>query len=269
MTTRMTTMYDGSVKHRMQWLEAVASDKRMRGLPSACAILLATRYVNSQHGMAWPSIDRLASELHTDRRNCRRALDRLVDAGWIGRSLGGGRGRSNRYHLKKGTCAPLSGTEKGGVHDRNRGAGDSVTDLNGGSSAPRTLERINPGRNAGVRRGAPSGSASWDKTTRGVRPKQRKPLTPFPEGWVLNLAQLHDAHRIAEWDQEQTEREFEKFQNWYLEHGVLRKDWPRAWQNWCIKGREIADRDRRQEARTGVRSAATGYKKWLDRQKIG
>src|SRR5262249_12069529 len=179
-----------SVKHRMQWLEAAASDKRMRGLPSACAILLATRYVNSQHGMAWPSIDRLASELHTDRRNCRRALDRLGDSDWVarslcggrwrGRRLGGGRGRSNRYHLKKGTCAPLSGTEKGGVHDRNRGAGDSVTDLNGGSSAPRTLERINPGRNAGVRRRAPSGSASWDKTPRGVCPKQRKPLTPFP-----------------------------------------------------------------------------------------
>src|SRR5262249_60516401 len=105
MTTR-TTMYDGSVKHRMQWLEAVARDKRMRGLPSACAILLATRYVNSKNGMAWPSIDRLASELDTDRRNCRRALDRLVDAGWIGRSLGGGRGRAKPDPLKGGARAP-------------------------------------------------------------------------------------------------------------------------------------------------------------------
>jgi hypothetical protein len=261
-------MHDGSVKHRMQWLEAVARDKRMRGLPSACATLLATRYVNSKNGMAWPSIDRLASELHTDRRNCRRALDRLVDAGWIGRSIGGGRGRSNRYHLKGGACAPLSGTENGGVDDRNRGAGDSKTDVNGGPSAPRTLEGINiPGRNAGVRRRAPKTYESKDKTMRGAL--QRKPLTPFPEDLVLNLAQLHDAHRIAEWDQEQAEREFEKFRNWYVEHGVLRTDWPRAWQNWCIKGREIADRDRRNEARTGARSAATGYKKWLDRQETG
>jgi Helix-turn-helix domain len=260
-------MYEGSVKYRLQWLEEVATDKRMRGLPLACATLLATRYVNRKNGLAWPSVDRLASELQTDRRNCRRALDRLVDAGWIGRSIGGGRGRSNRYHLKAGPTATLSCTANGGLHDRNGGAGDSKTDVNGGPSAPRTLEVNIPGRNAGVRPRAPGTSASRDKTSMGVL--QPKPLRAFPEDWVLNLAQLHDAHRVAGWDQEQAEREFEKFRNWYLEHEVLRKDWHRAWQNWCIKGREIADRDRRQEARTGARSAATGYKKWLDRQKTG
>ena len=69
-------MNEGSVKYRLQWLEEVAVDKRMRGLPLACAVLLATRYVNSESGLAWPSVDRLARELQTDRRNCRRALDR-------------------------------------------------------------------------------------------------------------------------------------------------------------------------------------------------
>jgi hypothetical protein len=41
----------------------------------------------------------MVRELHTDRRNCQRAIDRLVEAGWLKRKTSKNRGYSNRYWL--------------------------------------------------------------------------------------------------------------------------------------------------------------------------
>ena len=83
---------------------------------------------------------------------------------------------------------------------------------------------------------------------------------------MLNAAELNDAHRIAGWDESEADREFEKFRDWYLEKNLWRGDWSAAWRKWCDKGRTMDERSRQQESRTGVRSAAAGLTKWLDRQ---
>lgn len=187
-------MNEGSVKYRLQWLEEVAVDKRMRGLPLACAVLLATRYVNSESGLAWPSVDRLARELQTDRRNCRRALDQLVDTGWLGRSIGGGRGRSNRYYLKAGAGAIVSRSPNGGLHDQNGGAVDCAIDPKWGVQAPRTLEVINPGENAGVPPQRPSvdflGIAPGNHRLRGGTGWRRRRFLRSGGPWVMCLTRL-------------------------------------------------------------------------------
>ncbi len=65
--------------HKLKWLQVVACDPHMRGLPTSTAALLALRYFNSKSGIAWPSQDRLARELRCNRSSVQRALDALAD----------------------------------------------------------------------------------------------------------------------------------------------------------------------------------------------
>src|SRR5438132_12037544 len=91
---------------KLEWMEAVAADIH-EWLPLAVAVKLAARYFNNQSETAWPGIDRLAEELGTHRRNIQRAMDVLVDAGWLERERErrGGRNKSNTYRLKGGSHA--------------------------------------------------------------------------------------------------------------------------------------------------------------------
>jgi hypothetical protein len=91
-------MADGSIKTRLRWLDAVARDPDMRGLPTAIAVQLAINYFNSTTGLAWPAHSTLAKRLGANPRSIQRALDALVEAGWLKRAVGG-RQESNRYWM--------------------------------------------------------------------------------------------------------------------------------------------------------------------------
>ena len=69
------------LQHKEKWLVAVAANIH-EWFPVAVAVALA-RYFNSKTEEAFPSVDTLAEELDTDRRNTQRALDRLVKAEWL------------------------------------------------------------------------------------------------------------------------------------------------------------------------------------------
>ncbi len=61
-------------------LEGLPADRKMRGLPSALLIRLATKYVNTAEYektgrmIAWPCVDTLADDLGADRVSVQRAL---------------------------------------------------------------------------------------------------------------------------------------------------------------------------------------------------
>jgi hypothetical protein len=140
-------MADGSIRGRLAWLERLATDERARGLPLSCAVLLATRYINAKTGKAWPSVARLAREVKATRFNTVRALDRLVEAGYLRRERTVGRGHTNRYSLRKGLAdESISRKEKGSQASGLKGSRTSlIKGVNRLASEPRTLERINPG----------------------------------------------------------------------------------------------------------------------------
>jgi len=77
------------VRRKEQWLRAIAADTRLlEWAPLAVAVALGS-YLNNTSEEAWPGIERLAQDLNADRRSCQRALDRLVEAGWLRRTRGG------------------------------------------------------------------------------------------------------------------------------------------------------------------------------------
>jgi hypothetical protein len=44
-------------KRKFEWLESIAEDPTLRGLPLAIAVKLAWRYLNAETQDAWPGID--------------------------------------------------------------------------------------------------------------------------------------------------------------------------------------------------------------------
>lgn len=84
---------------------------------------------------------------------------------------------------------------------------------------------------------------------------------------MIGAAEIAVAKQVALWDEERARWEFEKCRDWFEEHGKTSKRWDITWRKWCRKGREIDERDATQASQTGVRSAATGIKRWLDRQR--
>src|SRR4051812_46260112 len=107
------------VKRKMEWLVTVATDKKIHKLPLAVAVKLGGQYFNNEKEKAWPSVARLADELQADSRNVRRAIRRLVDAGYLLCETNRGRGYTNQYRLPKRGYAM---TEKGVKDDDKRGS---------------------------------------------------------------------------------------------------------------------------------------------------
>jgi len=90
---------------KFAWLQSVAADSSMCGLPTSIAIMIATVYLNSKTRTAWPSIDRLASDVGATRRNVQHAVSKLVKGGHLQRQIGGGKGRASIYQLPSNSVA--------------------------------------------------------------------------------------------------------------------------------------------------------------------
>lgn len=85
-------------KYKFEWLHVLLMDVPTRGIAHDLGALFATRYLNPESEDAWPGIDTLADDLAISRRGCIKALNKLIDGGWLKRERGGG-GRSSRYRL--------------------------------------------------------------------------------------------------------------------------------------------------------------------------
>jgi hypothetical protein len=90
---------------KWEWLEHIAADSNMRGVPASIAVFIASRYLNAKDRAAWPAIETLARDTGSDRSSIQRGINKLVEAGYIVRLVRGGRAKTNVYKL--GT--PLKG----------------------------------------------------------------------------------------------------------------------------------------------------------------
>jgi hypothetical protein len=280
-------------KRKFEWLESVAADPALRGLPVAIAVKLAWRYLNAETQDAWPKVSTLAAELNADPRSVQRALDRLVAAGKLSFERGGrGPRDTNRYRIKGGTDATLkkrvaSTPKKGGVHAGKRVAytpPESTSDNpEGARESPRLrrdslctprfssskatdrpshpaarAERSEPTARADLRS---ANNHSGNKRSAAHRQGKAQPL---PQDWVIGNAELAIARTVAGWDLPTAEDEFAKFKDWHAHRASQSANWPAAWQTWCRRGREYASKQR---PVTGLRSGLLGVQQWLDEQK--
>ena len=86
---------------KLAFYDALTIDADLTDLDCRVAWRLI-HYHNLDRGYSWPSITRLAEEVHAARRSVIRSIDRLVAAGWFLKARGGGRGRSSRYAPRLG-----------------------------------------------------------------------------------------------------------------------------------------------------------------------
>ncbi|MCK1478044.1 helix-turn-helix domain-containing protein [Bradyrhizobium sp. 197] len=251
-------------ERKLIWLEAVASDPNMQRLAVVVAVKLATRYLNSNTGEAWPGIDRLARELTANPRNVRRAIASLVESGWLDKRRGGhGRGDSNHYRIKmEGAHAPLTErirgahtTDKGGARRQERGAHTppepgNEPERNPGGSHPASRSSFSrPGRS----------QTSHARSNEGA---------PFPQKWGFGSAEAKIALASpARWLHLRAQAEFEKFTTYHVKKGDRWSDWPAAWESWCRKGINFSSNHARRDKVVELVAGVSGPNGWYSRQK--
>ncbi len=84
-------------QERGEWLRAILRDPNMRSAYRIAAAL--GDYLNRDNGTAWPSLPTLADQVGAHVATVRRAINRLVEAGYLSRTIGRGRGHSCTYRI--------------------------------------------------------------------------------------------------------------------------------------------------------------------------
>jgi hypothetical protein len=264
------------LQYKEKWLVAVAANIH-EWFPVAVAVALA-RYFNSKTEEAFPSVDTLADELDTDRRNAQHALDRLVRAEWLTRTRSRGRG-PNHYRISFPSTY---------YSTRSTACDDTLFNSNEAASTAyhRTPDRVSAHPEPrGITRPNLEELRLEPRTPR-RRAAQTSPTsrkagikgTTIPKGWELATPHLASARQLAGWDADRAEEERQKFVDWHTDHETERRDWSgraaaQLWQNWCRQGRTIDKRDGERETQTtgaikpGVQRAVNGAQRWVNQQR--
>jgi Helix-turn-helix domain len=87
---------------RHRWLGQVARDSKLSGAALRVAVLL-WQYQNDERGCAWPSLERIASELKMHKSTVVRSLQVLRNRDWISVRHRCGRHRTNEYRMAFGS----------------------------------------------------------------------------------------------------------------------------------------------------------------------
>lgn len=266
------------LQHKEKWLVAVAANIH-EWFPVAVAVALA-RYFNSKTEEAFPSVDTLAEELDTDRRNTQRALDRLVKAEWLKCTRSRGR-NPNYYRISfPATYYGARSTACDGTSFKGTEAAPTACHQTANRvpthSEPCAVTRPNL-EEPRMEPRTPWCTAPQDNSA-GVRKRTSTKRTTIPKNWELTTTLLASARQLAGWDADRAEEERQKFVDWHTDHETERRDWSgraaaQLWQNWCRQGRTIDKRGGVRETQTagaikpGVRRAVNGAQRWINQQK--
>jgi DNA-binding MarR family transcriptional regulator len=87
---------------RHRWLGLVARDSKLPGAALRVAVLL-WQYQNDERGCAWPSLERIATELKMHKSTVIRSLQVLRKRDWVTVRHRGGRNRANEYRIAFGS----------------------------------------------------------------------------------------------------------------------------------------------------------------------
>jgi hypothetical protein len=245
--------------------------------------------------------------VNTDRRNIQRALNWLVEHGYLYRSRNrkSGAGYGNTYEmrfpaLKGGLSTPLNNGKGGpstalmnGQEGRSGKPTRAVYKVNkGGLSAARTLEEplmnlrsaVAAAREGSLDSGGSKEASSRqsNRPSRFTRPRKSSSIpkadfrparfrTTFPPDLKLGATHAAVASRIVGWDRERALKEFEKCRVWNVDHGTRQVNWDQTWKNWCVQGKVIdarnAGRDAAHQPRQKGFEAASGLYDLIKRRR--
>jgi DNA-binding transcriptional MocR family regulator len=119
---------DAHTRGKLQWLDAVATDRRIAHLEFRVAYQLASKYLNRITQTAWPSHKRLADDLGLNEKTVRTALKNLRDAGYLRWTSGRGRKITNEYELMP-VARTNSPGKKSGAYTRFSTPQNRVSDV--------------------------------------------------------------------------------------------------------------------------------------------
>ena len=123
--------------NRFEWLKAVLQNDQLTPSAKTIASALAVQFANDETGQINPSVRTLANYTTQSTDTVKRAVKALVDAGWMGRSEGRGRGNKTAYVLcSPGKVVPITAQNKGGTHAPSTEQKGAHMHLKGGTDAP-------------------------------------------------------------------------------------------------------------------------------------
>ncbi len=274
-------MRKGTFSERLEWLDQVSRDPDMRGLPTAVAVQLASRYINSTTGRAWPGHTLLATTLCANRRSIQRAIDALVDAGHLGRELGGTGRRSNRYRMRfrsgvetashetrSGVDVPegrSASTERGGLRTALIRGRNSGTNAGKARTCEDTFFSSGSGNEPASPQRSTDHAAQSDEPNSSCPASDKRPrrANSLPGQWCIGAAELDAAQRCAGWNPERAKAEFDHFCSHHKAKGTQARDWQAAWEVWCRNGYKF---DQRPGPRGIPRLVVHGLQRWVARQ---
>lgn len=133
-------MSNGQI-NRFEWLKAVGQADDLKDSTKTVAMALALQFANDQTGQINPSIKTLANWTKQSTDTVKRAVKALVDAGWMGRSEGRGRGNKTAYVLcSPGKVVPITAQNKGGTRAPLTEQKGAHVHRKGGTHAPFHIE---------------------------------------------------------------------------------------------------------------------------------
>lgn len=88
-----------SCVERLEWIAAIARNKALPASACRVAVAISGYFNNARGGVAWPTQERLASDLSASVDTVRRAVNALVVAGHLVVEGGGRKGQAMTYRL--------------------------------------------------------------------------------------------------------------------------------------------------------------------------
>lgn len=166
--------------NRFEWLKAVTQAEGLRPASKVMATALAVQFADDKTGQLNPKVPTLADYVKTSIDTAKRAIKALVDAGWLVRTEGRGRGNHTSYTL----CSPVKIIS-------------FSTQKKGGSTAPLTKEK------GAALRGKGGTTAPFHyKDKQSYEQKARATGGDVSPIYNLSIRMVydHDTETIAEWN---------------------------------------------------------------------
>ena len=88
----------GFTRNRLAWLDAIIRDSNVTHFAFRVAYVISG-FINRERGYAWPGQATIAGLLESTRRGVQKAIDNLVERGYLEVHIGGGRGHANEYRM--------------------------------------------------------------------------------------------------------------------------------------------------------------------------
>jgi biotin operon repressor len=230
-------MSDQFADARDAWLFRVLAHDKLLASEKAVAAYLALRFNREAGGVAWPSLEKIAHDVHISRSTAAKAIDSLKAHGFIEVKSGGGRrspheGISNRYRMLQS--------------DTSDGNGALLSDApDGKSELPSDLGRsYRPTHRTQTPDGTPDRESLLKRERVSKSSGRRRSATSPPES--ISDRMVEYGLENASWNSTRSATEFQNFRDHHLKKGNLFADWEAAWRTWTRKG-AVYDQQRVQQ----------------------